>query len=203
MHFRLGLAAAVLSSLFLSVLAVPTNILANTGSLQRRGAEGEPFQCPDPKKTAAAKQALTNAGAMSTDIAIAMLENGCEFTAAFSIGNNKVEDAAELGVYRNNWHMIRTYCDHFKNTTAGDWMKVGSQIHNDVAVATKCQRQLWDTLGETRFFGLQRYVIIDPKHRKSADGEIEEDLVTQGQGQHTASTSRSTMPSAKRKVANI
>ncbi|KAI4171645.1 MAG: hypothetical protein LQ343_004123 [Gyalolechia ehrenbergii] len=162
MPFRLSLAAAVLASLSLSVLAMPTNLVANTASLQRRGAEGEPFTCPDPSSTSAAKEALLKAGAQSVDIAIAMLENGCAFTADFSAGNNKVNDAAELGVYRNNWHMLRTYCDHFKNTTAADWLKVGSQVHNDVGIATKCQRQLWDTLGETKFFGLQRGGVSNP-----------------------------------------
>ncbi|KAL9001095.1 MAG: hypothetical protein Q9188_005520 [Gyalolechia gomerana] len=185
MPFRLSLAVAVLASLSLSVLAMPTNLVANTASLQRRGAEGEPFICPDPSSTAAAKEALLKAGAQSVgrctfekpptsllpmaefhlacaDIAIAMLENGCAFTADFSAGNNKVNDAAELGVYRNNWHMLRMYCDHFKNTTAADWLKVGSQVHNDVGIATKCQRQLWDTLGETKFFGLQRGGVGNP-----------------------------------------
>lgn len=54
-----------------------------------------------------------------------MLENGCAFTAAFAAGNNKENDSAELGVYRNNWHMLRTYCDHFKGAAATDWFNVG------------------------------------------------------------------------------
>ncbi|KAL9024188.1 MAG: hypothetical protein Q9196_006698 [Gyalolechia fulgens] len=97
-----------------------------------------------------------------TDIAIAMLENGCAFTAAFAAGNNKVNDAAELGVYRNNWHMLRTYCDQFQGAAPGDWFTLGQQVHNDVGVATKCQRQLWDKLGAAQFFSLQRGGLGNP-----------------------------------------
>ncbi|KAI4179111.1 MAG: hypothetical protein L6R41_008025 [Letrouitia leprolyta] len=85
-----------------------------------------------------------------------MLENGCAFTAAFSIGNNKVGDNAEIGVYRNNWHMLRTHCDHFAGAGEGEWMSRGQEAHNDVGIATGCQRQLWDKLGADQFFGLQR-----------------------------------------------
>ena len=57
-----------------------------------------------------------------------MLENGCAFTAAFAAGNNKQNDNAELGVYRNNWYMLRTYCDHFKGAGEGDWYNLGQQL---------------------------------------------------------------------------
>ncbi|KAL8970329.1 MAG: hypothetical protein Q9197_003861 [Variospora fuerteventurae] len=91
-------------------------------------------------------------------MAVAMLENGCAFTAAYSAGNNKRDDAAELGVYRNNWHMIRTYCEPFKGASAGEWFNRGQELHNDVQIATACQRQLWDALGPDQYFGLQRFV---------------------------------------------
>ena len=49
----------LVSTLALSALAMPTNL----NTLAPRGAEGEPFQCPNPGATSAAKQALINAGA--------------------------------------------------------------------------------------------------------------------------------------------
>ncbi|KAL8897188.1 MAG: hypothetical protein Q9207_007337 [Kuettlingeria erythrocarpa] len=146
----------------LSALAMPTNLQALTPTLLPRGAEGEPFTCPDPSGTAAAKKALLNAGAQTVDIAIAMLENGCAFHAAFSAGNNKKDDSAELGVYRNNWHMIRTHCDGFKGAGPGEWYSRGQEIHNDVALATRCQRQLWDQLGPQQYFSLQRGGLGNP-----------------------------------------
>ncbi|KAI4185786.1 MAG: hypothetical protein LQ348_004318, partial [Seirophora lacunosa] len=113
MALRLAALAAVVASFGLSALAMPTSPHAITAKLLPRGAEGEPYTCPDPMGTAAAKQKLLAAGAKSVDIAIAMLENSCAFTAAYPAGNGKPPDAAELGVYRNNWHMLRTYCDLF------------------------------------------------------------------------------------------
>ena len=98
MAFRLT-CLAVVAGLLLPALSFPTD---ESGVIGRRGAEGEPFDCPDPGATAAAKQALTSFGALPIDMAIAMLENGCAFTAAYGIGNNKQADSAEIGVYRNN-----------------------------------------------------------------------------------------------------
>lgn len=63
-----------------------------------------------------------------SDIAIAMLENGCAFHAAYPAGNNKPDDAAELGVYRNNWHMIREYCDHFQGAGPSEWQSRGQEL---------------------------------------------------------------------------
>ena len=60
MVFRLSLAAVAACFTF-GVLATP--IEYNTAKLLPRGPEGEPFQCPDPSGTAAAKQNLVNAGA--------------------------------------------------------------------------------------------------------------------------------------------
>lgn len=57
-----------------------------------------------------------------------MLENGCAFQAAFAAGNNKVDDSAELGVYRNNWYMLRTYCSRFQGASASDWFNLGQQV---------------------------------------------------------------------------
>ena len=90
---------AVVAGLLLPAFALPAD---ESGVIGRRGAEGEPFDCPDPGATAAAKQALTSFGALPIDLAIAMLENGCAFTAAYGVGNSKQSDSAEIGVYRNN-----------------------------------------------------------------------------------------------------
>ncbi|KAL8767729.1 MAG: hypothetical protein Q9194_005899, partial [Teloschistes cf. exilis] len=84
-----------------------------------------------------------------------MLENGCAFHAAFAAGNKKVDDSAELGVYRNNWYMLRTYCSRFQGASASDWFNLGQQLHNDVGIATDCQNQLWNALGPDQYFGLQ------------------------------------------------
>ncbi|KAI4230760.1 MAG: hypothetical protein LQ349_006058 [Xanthoria aureola] len=153
MLFKLNCLAAVAASFALSVVAMPTNL---TTTLLPRGGEGEPFECPDPSVTAAAKRALIDFGAKPVDIAIAMLENGCAFHAQFTAGNNKEADSAELGVYRNNWHMIREYCDDFKGAEPSEWLSRGKELHDDVGIATRCQRQLFSVLGATKFFGLQR-----------------------------------------------
>lgn len=60
MLFKLNCLAAVAATLALSVVAMPTNL---TTTLLPRGGEGEPFECPDPSVTAAAKRALIEFGA--------------------------------------------------------------------------------------------------------------------------------------------
>ncbi|KAL8728049.1 MAG: hypothetical protein Q9166_005649 [cf. Caloplaca sp. 2 TL-2023] len=62
MAFKLC-SAAVVATFALSALAMPTSLNANTANLLPRGAEGEPFTCPDPSATAAAKQVLIGHGA--------------------------------------------------------------------------------------------------------------------------------------------
>lgn len=57
-----------------------------------------------------------------------MLENGCAFSATYPAGNGKPGDAAELGVYRNNWGIIRTYCDDFKGAAEGDALSRGQEL---------------------------------------------------------------------------
>ncbi|KAI4251807.1 MAG: hypothetical protein LQ352_004653 [Teloschistes flavicans] len=126
MVFR-SILAVVTAGLAVSASAIPTSLNTRTAILPR-AAEGEPFQCDDPSGAAAGKQALIGSGATSTDIAIAMLENGCAFHAAFPAGNNKADDSAELGVYRNNWYMLRTYCNRFQGASPGDWYNLGQQV---------------------------------------------------------------------------
>ena len=62
MALRIGL-AALASSFFLPTLSMPTSQNLEIAHLQPRGGEGEPFQCPDPAGTSAAKQTLTRDGA--------------------------------------------------------------------------------------------------------------------------------------------
>ena len=58
--------ATLAATLALSVLAMPTSLT----TLAPRGAEGEPFQCPNPSATSAAKIALINAGAKQIGMSI-------------------------------------------------------------------------------------------------------------------------------------
>ncbi|KAL8883717.1 MAG: hypothetical protein Q9192_007028 [Flavoplaca navasiana] len=126
MHFTRTV-AAVAATFAISALAMPTSLRSIGASLLPRGAEGEPFECPS--GTAAAKQTLLDAGAKPMDIAIAMLENGCAFTAAYTIGGkDKVDDSAEIGVYRNNWHMLRDHCDHFAGAGPSEWKSRGQEL---------------------------------------------------------------------------
>lgn len=60
MHFTRPV-AAVAATFAISALAMPTSLRPIGSSLLPRGAEGEPFECPE--STAAAKQTLLSAGA--------------------------------------------------------------------------------------------------------------------------------------------
>ncbi|KAI4245561.1 MAG: hypothetical protein L6R40_002362 [Gallowayella cf. fulva] len=153
------MAAAMAASFALSVLAIPTILISKTLNLQPRAAESESYLCPDPAGFAAAKQALIGFGARPVDIAIAMLESGCAFTATYAAGNGKQaisSDAAELGVYHHNWYMLRTYYPGFQGAAEGDWFTRGQELHNDVGIATTCQREMFDLLGPDKFYAFHR-----------------------------------------------
>lgn len=66
------------------------------------------------------KQQVTAAGANSFNLAIAMLETE-KMDTNYAYGDNKQNDAANFGIFKQNWGMLRVCCSRFKGQTEPNW----------------------------------------------------------------------------------
>ncbi|KAI1290487.1 hypothetical protein F5Y03DRAFT_401260 [Xylaria venustula] len=104
----------------------------------------------------ARKQAILNAGGNTLDLAIAMLETET-MTADYAYGDNKQDDSANFGVFKQNWGMLRVCASRagFAGQSTADWnngAKLNSDIYPDVASRWDCQNYY----GYDAWFGGQR-----------------------------------------------
>lgn len=94
----------------------------------------------------ARKQAILDAGGNSLDIAIAMLETE-NMQTDYAYGDNKSEDAANFGLFKQNWGVLRKCASRagFEGQTQSEWnngAKLNSDIYADVASRWDCQDYL-------------------------------------------------------------
>ncbi|RSL72572.1 hypothetical protein CEP53_001015 [Fusarium sp. AF-6] len=91
----------------------------------------------------ARKQAILNAGGNTLDIAIAMLEDE-NMQTDYTYGDGKTGDAANFGVFKVNWGMLRVCASRvgFVGQSQDQWnngAKLNSDIYADVASRWDCQ----------------------------------------------------------------
>lgn len=102
----------------------------------------------------ARKQALLNNGGDTLDMAIAMLETD-NMQSWYRYGDGKTYDAANFGIFKQNWGMIRACTPQYRGLSAGDY-NAGAALNGnlswDVQVLNMCQRHY----GTDRFFGGHR-----------------------------------------------
>ncbi|PGH10612.1 hypothetical protein AJ80_07463 [Polytolypa hystricis UAMH7299] len=89
------------------------------------------------------KQAILNAGGNTLDLAIAMLETE-RMTTDYAYGDNKQDDAANFGLFKQNWGMLRVCASRagFVGQSQSEWnngAKLNSDIYADVAARWDCQ----------------------------------------------------------------
>ncbi|CAG5137571.1 uncharacterized protein ALTATR162_LOCUS154 [Alternaria atra] len=109
----------------------------------------------------ARKQAILNAGGNSLDLAIAMLETE-RMQTDYTYGDNKSNDAANFGLFKQNWGMLRVCGSRagFSGQSEGQWnngAKLNSDIYADVASRWDCQD----------YYGYERWMA---GHRNGATG---------------------------------
>ncbi|KAK4125668.1 hypothetical protein N657DRAFT_274077 [Parathielavia appendiculata] len=90
------------------------------------------------------KQAILNAGGNTLDLAIAMLEDE-RMSTSYPYGDRKTGDAANFGVFKQNWGMIRVCASRagFKGQSESQWnngARLNSDIYADVASRWDCQQ---------------------------------------------------------------
>lgn len=70
----------------------------------------------------ARKQAVLNAGGNTLDLAIAMLETD-DMGTGYVYGDAKTDDAANFGIFKQNWGMLRVCADRagFAGQSQANW----------------------------------------------------------------------------------
>ncbi|RYN30746.1 hypothetical protein AA0114_g12253 [Alternaria tenuissima] len=87
------------------------------------------------------KRQVTAAGASSLNLAIAMLETE-RMNTNYAYGDNKQNDAANFGIFKQNWGMLRVCCSHFKGQSQSSWNNgavLNSNLNADVQCLNECQ----------------------------------------------------------------
>ncbi|KAF3038541.1 hypothetical protein E8E12_008551 [Didymella heteroderae] len=94
----------------------------------------------------ARKRQVTAAGASSFNMAIAMLETERMDTNTanlqYAYGDNKQNDAANFGIFKQNWGMLRVCCNRFKGQPQSSWNNgavLNSNLNADVQCLKDCQ----------------------------------------------------------------
>ncbi|OKL55433.1 hypothetical protein UA08_09301 [Talaromyces atroroseus] len=90
------------------------------------------------------KTAILNAGGNTLDLAIAMLEIEDMDTSDYPYGDGKTYDAANFGLFKQNWGMLRVCAKRygFAGQSASQWNDgalLNSNVYADVASRWDCQ----------------------------------------------------------------
>ncbi|MFE7672628.1 carbohydrate-binding domain-containing protein [Streptomyces albidoflavus] len=102
----------------------------------------------------ARKGELLGAGANSLDLAVAMLESD-RMSTDYPYGDGKSGDAANFGVFKQNWLMLRSGCARFAGQDAGRWTD-GDVLNHDLGADLTCLHQNQAHYGLTTWFAGHR-----------------------------------------------
>jgi len=100
------------------------------------------------------KRAITSAGGDALDLAIAMLETE-NMGTNYPYGDNKSGDAANFGVFKQNWHMLRNACSRFQGQAAGSYNN-GAVLNSNLSADVQCANQVQGYYGIDRWFAGHR-----------------------------------------------
>ncbi|KAF2994991.1 hypothetical protein E8E13_004189 [Curvularia kusanoi] len=125
-----------------ALLLAVTSATANPGAashanLQSRAQSGS-YTIPG---LGARKQQVLAAGATSFDLAIAMLETD-DMDTKYVYGDNKQDDAANFGIFKQNWGLLRVCCSRFQGQPQSSWNDgalLNSNLEADVGCLKECQ----------------------------------------------------------------
>jgi Cellulose or protein binding domain len=100
------------------------------------------------------KQQVLNAGADTLDLAIAMLETE-NMGTNYAYGDNKSGDAANFGIFKQNWLMLRQACGRFQGQSTSSWNN-GAALNSNLSADVQCLNQSQGYYGIDRFFAGHR-----------------------------------------------
>lgn len=102
----------------------------------------------------ARKQTILNSGGNTLDLAIAMLETD-DMTTNYAYGDNKTHDAANFGIFKQNWHMLRNACGQFQGQGVDSWNN-GAALNSSLSADINCRHQAQNHYGEYTWFAGHR-----------------------------------------------
>ncbi|GAA5023858.1 carbohydrate-binding domain-containing protein [Kitasatospora paranensis] len=100
------------------------------------------------------KSQVRAAGGTSLDLAVAMLETDT-MTADYAYGDNKTGDAANFGIFKQNWMMLRAGCQQFSGQSAGQYNN-GSALNGNLGQDVSCLHQSQSHYGIDAWFAGHR-----------------------------------------------
>ncbi|NUT93742.1 MAG: hypothetical protein HOY78_17155 [Saccharothrix sp.] len=100
------------------------------------------------------KLQVRDAGATVLDLAVAMLETE-RMDTDYPYGDDKKDDAANFGIFKQNWFMLRNACAHFRDQSTNQWHN-GATLNTDLATDLTCLHQSQDFYGLTTWFAGHR-----------------------------------------------
>jgi hypothetical protein len=100
------------------------------------------------------KQQVLDAGASVLDLAVAMLETDT-MQANYAYGDGKTGDAANFGIFKQNWYMLRTSCSYFSGETASQYNN-GAVLNSNLGEDVSCINQSQSHYGLSLWFAGQR-----------------------------------------------
>ncbi|CRG85396.1 hypothetical protein PISL3812_02470 [Talaromyces islandicus] len=128
------------------------------------------------------KQAITSAGGTTLDLAIAMLETD-DMNTDYTYGDGKTEDAANFGIFKQNWFMLRTSTSEFNGESTADYNDgavLNSGLAEDITTRHESQSHygydVWFAGHRDGESGVQNPSTDDINRYKSAVEWIQEQL---------------------------
>ncbi|PVF96535.1 hypothetical protein CPB86DRAFT_786895 [Serendipita vermifera] len=100
------------------------------------------------------KKQLIACGANSLDLAIAMLETDT-MTTGYTYGDGKTYDAANFGVFKQNWGMLRKSVGRYRGKSANDW-NTGSELNYNLCLDIQLRHESQNYFGEGQWFAGHR-----------------------------------------------
>ena len=102
----------------------------------------------------ARKQQVRNAGGNALDLATAMLETD-NMGTNYAYGDNKRDDAANFGIFKQNWGMLRVACSRFRGQSTAQWNN-GAVLNSNLSADIQCLHESQSYYGVDRWFAGHR-----------------------------------------------
>jgi hypothetical protein len=100
------------------------------------------------------KTAVRNVGGNSLDLAIAMLETDT-MTTNYTYGDGKSGDAANFGIFKQNWHMIRQSVSQYSGYGVNEW-NAGAALNSNLSWDVQVRHAAQSKWGEYTWFAGHR-----------------------------------------------
>jgi hypothetical protein len=100
------------------------------------------------------KQQVRNAGGNVLDLAVAMLEAE-NMGTNYAYGDNKTNDSANFGIFKQNWLMMRSACSQFAGQSTSQWNN-GSALNSNLSQDVTCLHQSQNHYGLNTWFAGHR-----------------------------------------------